>query len=242
MAEMAPIAKTGGEAVVGQDLACMYPKFNNSRHVFILPYYNGQEQTAPGTKFITGYEIRKEEDGTPFYCTPNNINNPKEHYKLEKVAEKEIEWGQETALTGHKIKVELYKVDPAALQNKSIPKESEVYLVYAPMTACLEKNTAWLITTVIWATLTLNSVEQAELVPELNKPEYGNFNPKNVLCHDWHTSFFLNDANKKAAEGDDYFKGIQPGYVIHNLVEATKVYQVLMLCSVKLQLLKKSKP
>ncbi len=218
MAEMAPIAKTGGEAVVGQDLACMYPKFNNSRHVFILPYYNGQEQTAPGTKFITGYEIRKEEDGTPFYCTPNNINNPKEHYKLEKVAEKEIEWGQETALTGNKIKVELYKVDPAALQNKSIPKESEVYLVYAPMTACLEKEYG-----VAYHDGNLgNSYSQfcraaAELVPELNKPEYGNFNPKNVLCHDWHTSFFLNDANKKAAEGDDYFKGIQPGYVIHNL-------------------------
>lgn len=215
IAEMAPLAKTGGAAVVAEDLGHMFPNYNNSKHAFFLPYYNGEELTDP-TGYTIGHKIREDEEG-PYYQKLGS--NDKIH--LEKIAQKDIHWGQDSALYDTTDEVALYKVKRDEMDKMGFPKNTSVYFVYTPLCSSMEKEYSGAYNDGNLGNIYSQFSKAAtELAPELAKAENGNFNPENILCHDWHTSYFLNYANTENQNGNDYYSGIKPGYVIHNLGRA----------------------
>ena len=215
IAEMAPLAKTGGAAVVAEDLGHMFPNYNNSKHAFFLPYYNGEILTDP-TGYTIGHKIREDENG-PYYQKQGS--NDKIH--LEKIAQKNIEWGQDSALYDTTEEVGLYKVKRDEMDKMGFPKNTSVYFVYTPLCASMEKEYSGAYNDGNLGNIYSQfSKAASELAPELAKEKNGNFNPENILCHDWHTSYFLNYANTENQNGNSYYKGVKPGYVIHNLGRA----------------------
>lgn len=230
MAELKPFSYTGGAAVVGQDLASIYPDFNNSEHSFFIPYYNGEE-IKNDKGFTTGYKVREDEKG-PYYIKHDFVNTKKpdepgyaeakkkeedNKIRIEKVATKEIEWGINSAKFDNDTPVALYRVKRDEMKKKHFPDNTNVYLVSTPLTSAMEKEYGQAYNDGnLGNVYSQFSKAVAELAPSLAKEENGGFNPQNVLCHDWHTSFFLKFAQDKALKGNDYYKDIKPGYIIHN--------------------------
>lgn len=55
-----------------------------------------------------------------------------------------------------------------------------------------------------------------KILPELNKEEFGNFNPAGIWLHDRFAFPGMLEASKRAADGDDYFSGLRMHATYHN--------------------------
>ncbi len=217
-AECPPYCKAGGVGTVMND----YKAFSDKGHIFI-PYYNGSVKYDPNTgdpiskPLVNKAEINGVE--TPVYTSADldkktvqeivdNGKEGKDYFVLE-----EVKTGKMTFGTDDNVSIGLYKV-----------KGQNHYMIYTPQTASMKKPYAG---GVAYATDATNPTRGwngdayaefdkafVELLPSL---EEKGFSPETVICSDAQCAYVPEYMAKKTLEGNEFYQGMKPSYVGHNV-------------------------
>ena len=238
-AEMPPYCKIGGVATVMND----YKAFGQ---VMAIPYYNGAIEYNPETgdptgricvheyDLATGKPINKfkepEKKGVPIFTIEDlnkksleDIIQEKKFVELEQVAQKNMEWGLDSASP-----IALYRV-----------KGTNDYMVYTDATAKMPKPYAdnsysFGLKNITpdeasWQGDSYAKFDKAftELLPEIKEieqktPDGKNttkvkFEPETIVCSDQQTAYIPHYMAQKSVKNDSYYEGVKPTYVEHNV-------------------------
>jgi len=225
-AESAKVANKGGVGTVAADfgLQAVFDE-NKYRTALFLPYYNGEViyETDPNysafhpDKPIKGQYKRTEvryKDGKPIFVkgsmvgkTVNDLK-PGEYKVLEEIAVKDIDvpTGKETA--------RIFRI----LNDETNPN---TYLVFTQATGAMREpygnGTSYSSGAKPLRNVdpyAINNYALTEMLPELEQK--GILKPKAVLLNDPHTAYMSEFMAKKAEQGDNFYKNITAGYVVHN--------------------------
>lgn len=216
-AECPPYCKTGGVGTVMND----YKAFSDKGSIFI-PYYNGSVTydgttgEPKGKPVVNMANINGEL--TPIYTaadldkqTPQEVvdqgKEGKDYFILET-----IKTGKMTFGTDSNVDIGLYKV-----------KGENHYMVYTPQTAAMKKPYAGGIAyasdaanpTRGWNGDAYAEFDKAfvELLPHLEDT----FSPETVICSDAQCAYIPEYMAKKTLEGNEFYDGMKPSYVGHNV-------------------------
>lgn len=211
-AECAPYATTGGLADVVLKLpeALIKDKENGMDVRVMMPLYNA------------GDGIKYNENGKPVFIKYDDKATPDKWFikELEDTGLKtEFEFGARENVYGQKPTAHLFKVkDPV----RGVP----VYMVYSPEISSMVKeygksyHDGDMFPGYVGFSLAALKLmkEVAKSDKEKNtKGEY--FNPQNLHCHDWHTTFAIKKLHELAKQ-DDFYQGVNTPYTFHNAGDA----------------------
>lgn len=203
-AECGDYAKTGGLSDVAFELpeALIKDKESGMDVRVMMPLYNAKD----GVKY---------EDGKPMFVKQNG-----KKFELEDTGLKtEFEFGARENVYGQKPTAHLFKVkDPL----RGVP----VYMIYSPEVSSMEKEYGnsyhdgdMFPGYVGFSLAALKLMKQIANSDNEKNAKGENFNPQNLHCHDWHTTFAIKKLHELANQ-DDFYKGIDAPYTFHNAGDA----------------------
>lgn len=224
-AEMPPYFKVGGVATV----------MNDYKGPHIIPYYNGKIQYDPKTGDPiedSMVDVHKLDDGTPIFTNQDLDAKPmtdviKEgnYHKLELVSEKTMNWSldENNRIMLYKVLPKQSDIDKAIKEGKEPPKAKPHYMVFADGTAKMPRPYAdnsysfgfkKVLGSEAWKGSPYAQFDRAvvELLPEIK-----DFSPETVVCSDQQCAYIPHYMAQKVLKNDEYYTGMKPSYVMHNV-------------------------
>lgn len=210
------VIKKGGVATVIADWVKKFPEYNNDvEHFFFMPYYNGKITNDENGNPISVETVMK--DNKPqFVGTDNKLKEIKE------VADYSIQTNSLETKTAEKTTCKIFDATHL-IGDEYRPTSGKVkfLMVEAPKTAAMQvpySDTGFgYLGGGLYENYTQFAHATIEGMEHLKGQEgFEDFDPRNVVIHDWHSSGALNFIREKASNGDELYKDMNVGYIFHN--------------------------